>query len=75
LERNSVFKPLRHGTVGVIDGSYQYVLDIQTQKGTLRPLSEAQIWTLDRTKDNPERAKELRAAIFSRFPYLKEERP
>ena len=28
LEKNSVFKPLHHGTVGVIDGrsKYQYVL-------------------------------------------------
>src|SRR5206468_1395511 len=25
LERNSVFRPLHHGTVGVIDGEYQYV--------------------------------------------------
>lgn len=70
LERNSVFKPLRHGTVGVIDGEYQYVVELESQKGKLRPLSEAQIWDLDRSAENPERAKALRAAIHSRFPDL-----
>jgi arylsulfatase A-like enzyme len=70
LERNSVFKPLHHGTVGVIDGRYQYVLDLDTQKGTLRPLSEAQIWDLDRSAENPALAEELRAAIYTRFPEL-----
>jgi membrane-anchored protein YejM (alkaline phosphatase superfamily) len=72
LEKNSLFKPLRHGTVGVIDGrsQYQYVLDLDTQKGSLRPLKEAQIWNLDRTADNPVLAKALRTAIYSRFPEL-----
>jgi arylsulfatase A-like enzyme len=70
LETNSVFKPLHHGTVGVIDGRDQYVLDLDTQKGALRPLKEAQIWNLDRTGENPARAEALRAAIYSRFPDL-----
>jgi arylsulfatase A-like enzyme len=72
LEKNSVFKPLRHGTVGVIDGRsrYEYVLDLDTQKGSLRPLNEAHIWNLDRTADNPALAEALRAAIYSRFPEL-----
>jgi arylsulfatase A-like enzyme len=70
LERNSVFKPLRHGTVGVIDGEYQYVVELGTQKGALRPLNEAQILDLDCSAENPERVKTLRAAIHSRFPDL-----
>jgi len=70
LERNSIFKPLHHGTVGVIDGEYQYVLDLETHKGWLRPLNEAQFWNLDRTAENPARAEALRAAIYSRFPNL-----
>jgi arylsulfatase A-like enzyme len=70
FEKNSVFKPLRHGTVGAIDGHYEYVVDIETRKGALRPLNEAQVWNLDRTADDPARAEALRAAIFSRFPYL-----
>src|SRR5206468_652130 len=70
LERNSIFKPLHHGTVGVIDGQYQYVLDLDTQKGWLRPLNEAQFWNLDRSAENPARAEALRAAIYSRFPNL-----
>jgi hypothetical protein len=70
LERNSVFKPLQHGTVAVIDGKYQYVVDLETQKGALRPLSEAHFWNLDKTADNPARAQELRSAIHKRFPDL-----
>ena len=70
LEKNSIFKPLRHGTVGVIDGrsQYQYVLNLDNQKGALRPLNEAQIWNLDRSSENPELAAALRAVIHSRFP-------
>jgi arylsulfatase A-like enzyme len=72
LEKNSVFRPLRHGTVGVIDGKSQcqYVLDLDTLKGSLRPLKEAHIWNLDRTAENPGLAQALRAAIYSRFPEL-----
>jgi hypothetical protein len=70
LEKNSAFRPLHHGTVGVIDGQYQYVLDLDTEKGELRPLDQAQIWNLDRTSENPARAESLRAAIYSRFPEL-----
>jgi arylsulfatase A-like enzyme len=72
LEKNSVFKPLRHGTVGVIDGKsqYQFVLDIDTQKGSLRPLNQAQIWNLDHSAENPALAEQLRAAILARFPEL-----
>ena len=56
LERNSSFRPLHHGMVGVIDGQYEYVLDLDTEKGALRPLDQAQVWNLDRTADNPTRA-------------------
>jgi arylsulfatase A-like enzyme len=76
LEMNSVFEPLRHGTVGVIDGryKYQYIMNLNKQKGSLRPLDQAQIWNLDRTADNPALADQLRATIYSRFPEL-EQRP
>ncbi len=70
LEKNSVFKPLRHGTVGVIDGQYQYVVDLETQKGALRPLNQAQIWNLDRSAENPTQAQRLREVLRSRFPDL-----
>ena len=73
LEKNSVFKPLTHGTIGVIDGQYQYVLDLNAKKGALRPLSEAQNWDIDRTAENPAKAAELLAAIYARFPGLKRE--
>jgi arylsulfatase A-like enzyme len=68
LEKNSAFKPLRHGTVGVIDGQFQYVLDLDSEKGVFRPLSEAQIWNLDHSSENPKRAAELRALIYAQFP-------
>jgi len=70
LERNSVFKPLRHGSVGLIDGQYQYVYYLDTNKGELRPLNEAQIWNPDRTAENPARAEALRAALHARFPEM-----
>src|SRR5271166_814313 len=70
LAKNSVFKPLRHGTVSVIDRDYQYVVYLDTQKGELRLLNEAQIWSLDRSAENPARAEALRTALHSRFPDL-----
>ena len=68
LAQNSVFKPIRKGTFGVIDGEYEYITYLDTQKGELRPLNEAQIWNLDRSAENPARASTLRAALHSRFP-------
>jgi arylsulfatase A-like enzyme len=70
LERNSIFKPLHHGTVGVIDGQYQYVVILHNQQGVLRPLNEAHIWDLDKTAENPTKSAALRAALHSRFPDL-----
>jgi hypothetical protein len=54
----------------VIDGRYQYVLDLATQKGIFRPLNEAQTRDVDRSAENPARASALRAAIYARFPDL-----
>ena len=70
LETNSVFRPLHHGTVGVIDGQFQYMVYLDSGKTEFRPLREAQIWDLDRSAENPERAQQLRAAIVARFPEL-----
>jgi arylsulfatase A-like enzyme len=70
LERNSSFAALQHGTVGVIDGEYEYVLDIETRKGTLRPITKAQFWDLDYTTENRQRAETLRNEIYARFPEL-----
>ncbi|MEP6714224.1 MAG: sulfatase [Terriglobia bacterium] len=70
LARNSIFRPVREGTVGVIDDQHQYVLDLSSGKGRLRTLEEAHIWDLDRSADNPALARTLRDAIYSRFPDL-----
>jgi N-sulphoglucosamine sulphohydrolase, C-terminal len=68
LERNSVFRPLHHGTLGVIDGRYQYVFYLDTQRGVLRPLEQAQIWDLDESSLHPDRVESLRTALHEKFP-------
>src|SRR5262249_17965975 len=68
LERNSVFKPLHRGTLGVIDGEFQYVYYLETHKGALRPLNQAQSWYLDVSSQNPARAEALRSALHAKFP-------
>jgi arylsulfatase A-like enzyme len=73
FERNSVFAPLRTGSVGVIDGRHQYVLYLSTQRGMFRPLNEAQNRDLDRSQENPALVEALRAAIYARFPDLPRE--
>jgi hypothetical protein len=70
FEKNSIFKPPHHGSIGLTDGQYQYVYYLDTQKGALRPLNEAQIWNLDRSAENPTRVEALHAALHSRFPDL-----
>lgn len=70
LATNSIFKPITHGTVGVIDGRHQYVLNLDSGKGILRGLAEAQSWNLDRSAENPALAQTLREAIYARFPEL-----
>jgi hypothetical protein len=71
FEQNSVFEP-RPGAAQIIDGKsqYRYVFDIDTRKGSLKPLNEAQIWNLDRSAENPELAQQLRAIVASRVPEL-----
>ncbi len=70
LEINSIFKPPRHGSAGVIDGQYQYVVVLSSQNGGLRPLPQAETWNIDYTAENPARAKALRETLASRFPDL-----
>lgn len=71
FERNSVLRPLHHGMAAALDGQYEYVFDLDSQKGSLRPLKQAEFWNLDRTSDDPARGQALRTALFSRFPELK----
>jgi arylsulfatase A-like enzyme len=70
FEKNSVFKPVQHGTAGVIDGEYQYVYYLDHHLGALRPLAEAQHWDLDWSTTYPERAKVLHETLRARFPDL-----
>jgi arylsulfatase A-like enzyme len=65
---NALSKPLRTGTVGVIDSHNQYVVDLATGKGNFRSLSEAHIWDRDHSAENPAAVDAMRAALYSRFP-------
>lgn len=70
LATNSAFHPVKSGSVGVIDGAHQYVLDLNTGKGILRTVEEAASRDLDRSSQNPALAQALRDAIYARFPEL-----
>jgi arylsulfatase A-like enzyme len=70
FERNSVFRPIQHGTVGVVDQQFQYIVTIDSQKGALRPLSEAQDFRVDRSAAYPVEAETLRNSLHERFPDL-----
>jgi arylsulfatase A-like enzyme len=70
LETSSIFRTPNSGTVGVTDGVQQYVVNLATGKGTLRSMGQPAEWSVDRTMDNPDAARELRAAIAARFPGL-----
>jgi arylsulfatase A-like enzyme len=67
---NSAFKPITHGTVGVIDGQHQYVFNLDTRVGALFDLAEAHEQKLDRSLAEPGLVKHLRDQIGRRFPGL-----
>jgi len=52
------------------DDRYEYVFYLDTEKGELRPLNEAQAWNVDRSAEEPARAEALRAALHARFPEI-----
>lgn len=70
FERNNSFKPITHGSVGVIEGEFQYVVYIDNQVGALRPLREAEVWNLDHSPVYPQQAAALREVLRQRFPDL-----
>lgn len=71
LSHDSIFRPLRNGTVGVIDGKNQYVLDLATGRGILHSLEEAWRADIDHSADDPAVAAAMRRAIHARFPALR----
>jgi hypothetical protein len=70
LAPNSAFEPIRHGTVGVIDGRNQYVLALEDGSGVLYALAESDRQKLDRSASEPALAAQLRGQIAGRFPTL-----
>jgi hypothetical protein len=70
FERNRVFDPIKHGTVGVIEGDFQYVYFIDKQLGALRPLEKAEVWDMDFSGSYPREAAALRDVVRKRFPEL-----
>jgi arylsulfatase A-like enzyme len=69
-ESNSVFSPVRSGTVGAIADGHQYVLNIGSGNGALYRLAEANLQDNDISRMNPELAASMRALILSRFPEI-----
>ena len=55
-------------SIGVLDGQYEYVYYLDTNKGELRPLNEARIWNLDRSADHPERAAQIALGFQDMIP-------
>jgi arylsulfatase A-like enzyme len=70
LANNSTFKPVTNGSAGVIHEGYQYMVNFESGKALLRPLSDAHGWDADYSAENPELAQALREAICLRFPDL-----
>ena len=70
LVPNSSFEPITRGTVGVIDGRYQFVLDLEKDTGKLFDLAEAHEQKVDRSLAEPAVAADLRAQIRRRFPQI-----
>ena len=68
LERNSIFKPLRNGTLGVTDGRYRYLHDIATSRGVLTALGDAHIAEPDPSSFNSAVAQAFRRELSGRFP-------
>lgn len=70
LEGNTIFEPVRKGTIGVIDAQNQYMVLLASGRGILRSLAEAHLSSYDNSAQNPALAQKMRSAICSRFPYL-----
>jgi arylsulfatase A-like enzyme len=70
FDRSSVYKPVKLGSVGVIDSSFECVVYVNSQKCELRPLEEAQNWKVDRSSEFPQQTEALRQKLRERFPSL-----
>jgi arylsulfatase A-like enzyme len=70
LAPNSSFEPVTRGTVGVIDGQHQFVLDLEKNAGALFDLAEAHDQKVDRSPAEPALAANLRAQIVQEFPEI-----
>jgi arylsulfatase A-like enzyme len=68
LALNSSFTPVTRGTIGVIDGLHQFVLDLEKNAGALFNLAEAHEQKFDRSPAVPALAADLRVQIVRRFP-------
>jgi arylsulfatase A-like enzyme len=70
LEPNSAFEPVRHGTVGVIDGQNQYVFTLDGGSGALYALAESDQQQHDRSASEPVLAAQMRGQMARQFPTL-----
>ena len=70
LERNSTFKPITTGTIGVVDGEHQYIVEVATGKGSLYELVDAHLHSREISVQQTAIARALRERIRARFPTI-----
>ncbi len=68
LVSNSSFKPVTHGSIGVIDGRHQYVYNFDRRAGALFDLAEAHEQKHERSALEPELTRSLHERLLAQFP-------
>ena len=68
LVPNSSFKPVTHGSIGVIDGQHQYVYNLDRDAGALFDLAEAHEQKQELSATQPELTRSLHERLRARFP-------
>ena len=70
FELDSVFRPIANGTIGVVDGKHQYIVDLETGKGQLYELADAHLHSREISARLPGVARTLHDRIRARFPAI-----
>ncbi len=68
LVPNSSFKPVSHGSIGVIDGQHQYVYNFDRRAGALFDLAEAHEQKHELAAQQPELTRGLHERLLAQFP-------
>lgn len=70
FERNSAFRSITNGTIGIIDGQHQYIVDVETGGKQLYALSDAHLHSENLAASQPYIAQALHERIRSQFPNI-----